>query len=222
MKRLMLVWMMMLCLLPLGAWADIDCSTRDYDFSEDDLIAAAEAEFPDWDIIDSEQYWTGHWENELACWVDISLMRVEDCTLCQKTLSVMVNPLKPGDPIPWEVTDWAPIPLTEEAADTLLEMDPADLYRAEEGYANEPFMLAQSIVPGCAPFLLSEGESWSVLYSYPSVLAGVVINVEGQKCIRIAHWDGEQYDSVTSSRFFAEDQFSINGYHSGGNTITVF
>ena len=221
MKRLMLVWVMILCLVPLGAWADFDYSMRDYDVSEDDLVASAKADYPDWDLIDSEQYWTGRWENELACWVEISLMRVTDCTLYQKTLSVIINPLKQGDPIPWEVTDWASIPLTEEAMSTLLEMDPADLYKDEEGYANDPCMLTQSIVPGCALFLLGEGESWRVLYSYPTALAGVVVSAEGQNCIRIAHWDGERYDSVTGSRFFAEDWFSINGYHSGGNTITV-
>ena len=222
MKRLILVWVMILCLVPIYACADFDYSTRDYDVSEDDLVAAVEADYPDWELIDSEQYWTGRWENELACRVDISLMRVVDRTLCQKTLSVIINPLKQGDPVPWEITNWAPIPLTEEAMCTLLEMDPADLYTTEEGYANQPYMLTQSIVSGCAPFLLGEGESWSALFSYPDALAGVVVNAEGHRCIRIAHWDGEQYDSVTSSRFFAEDRFSINGYHSGGNTITVF
>ena len=89
MKRMMMVWVMMLCLVPIYACADFDYSTRDYNVSEDDLVAAVEADYPDWELIDSEQYWTGHWENELACWVDISLMRVADCTLCQKTLSAM-------------------------------------------------------------------------------------------------------------------------------------
>lgn len=221
MKRRIAVWVMILCLVPIYACADFDYSTRDYDVSEDDLVASVKADYPDWDLIDSEQYWTGRWENELACWVEISLMCVTDCTLYQKTLSVIINPLKKGDPVPWEVTDCAPVPLTEEAMSTLLEMDPADLYKDDEGYANDPCMLTQSIVPGCALFLLGEGESWRVLYSYPTALAGVVVNAEGQNCIRIAHWDGEQYDSVTSSRFFSEDQFSINGYHSNASTITV-
>ena len=103
MKRL-LVCLMILCLLPVEGWADFDYSMRDYDVSEDDLVASAKADYPDWDLIDSEQYWTGRWENELACWVEISLMRVTDCTLYQKTLSVIINPLKQGDPVKLEVT----------------------------------------------------------------------------------------------------------------------
>ena len=216
MKLRIMIWVMVLCLMPICAWAEFDYSVKNYDVSEDDLMIAAEMDFPDWDLIDSEQYWTGRWENELACWVDISLMRVVDHTLCKKTLSVMVNPLKQDDPIPWEIIDWAPIPLTEEAVNTLLTMDPV-------GYIDEePCMLTQSVVPGCASFLLNEGESWSTLYLYPTALAGVVINAEGQKCIRIAHWDGARYDGVTSSRYFADDQLSINSWESYGDTVTVY
>ena len=222
MKRLLLICVLILCLVPMSAWADFDYSLGDYDVSEDDLIEISEAEFPDWYLIDSEQYWAGRWENALAFWVDIKLMRVEDNTLYQRSLSVLVNPLKQGDPIPWEITDWAPIPLTEEATATLLTIDPSELYMTEDGYVSEPCLLPSEIVTGCAPFLLDEGESWSKLYSYPTVLAGIVINADSQKCIRIAHWDGERYDNVTSSRFFADDWLSINAYLSGETTITAF
>ena len=222
MKPILTVVVFILCLAPICSWAEFDYSIRDYDVSEDDLIAAAEADFPGWEIVVCEHYWSGRWENELACWENISLMRVVDRTLYQLMLSVMINPLKQGDLIPWEITDWAPIPLTEKAVEMLLSMDPADLYKADEGCSYDPYKLSRNIVPGCAPFLLGEGESWSVLYSYPDALAGIVISAEGQKCLRIAHWDGEQYDSVTSSRFFAESRFTISSYHSDGNTITVY
>ena len=199
-----------------------DFDTYVYEMSEDDLIADVEQEYPDWTIVDSGQYWSGRWKNELACWMEVSLACVENHTLYQKTLSVQVNPLKRGEPVPWEVTDWAPIPLTQEAEDILLqEIGLADLYTDEDGYERDPFKLSYLIVPGCASFLLDDGETWCELFSYPTALAGIVINADGQKAVRIANWDGEQYDEVVSSRFFQDGLYAIESYQSSGRTIAL-
>ena len=221
MKRLILMIAALLCLMPMKAWAYDDPDTTGFVMSGDDLIAAAEADFPDWTFIDSSQYQTGRREEQSACWMAVSMMRIEANTLYQRTVSALVNPLKKGEPVPWEVTDWAPIPLSQAAADTLQSMNPGDLYRNEDGHINETGLLSYRIVQGCALFLLDEGETWSELYSYPTAIAGVVNNAEGQQCVRIAHWDGARYDEVASSRFFTDDWFSINGHQSDGTVITI-
>ena len=231
MKRLMLVWVMILCLLLLGGMAEtetpdtfMDYSTNPgaYEVSEDELLAVAVAENPDWGIVDSGLHWSGQYQNQLACWFEAVMVRIEDCTLQRKTLSVLVNPLKQGEPVPWDVTVWAPITMTEEAADFLLEMYPEDWFTDELGYFLEPGMMPEDILPGCAQFLLEEGETWDVLFAYPQTLAGIVMNASGQKCVRIVQWNGTAYERAVSSRFFeTEHRFSINGYESYDDVVTI-
>ena len=175
-------------------------------------------DFPGWTIIKRDFYEQGVWENEPAWHMELILMRVADGALRQKTLHALVNPLQPGEPVPWETRDWAPVPLTEDAANQLLAMDLAGLGEDED---TQPFELPQRVISGCASFLLDEGEEWGQLYSWPSALAGVVVNAEGKECVRVACWNGETYDSPTSSRFFEEPCFYIDGYASWEDTIAV-
>ena len=57
MKRLILVCIMILCLVPLGGWAEFDYTTMDYEVSEKELTAAAAADFPDWTMTEKSA-WT--------------------------------------------------------------------------------------------------------------------------------------------------------------------
>ena len=50
MKLRIMIWVMVLCLMPICAWAEFDYSVKNYDVSEDDLMIAAEMDFPDWVI----------------------------------------------------------------------------------------------------------------------------------------------------------------------------
>ena len=220
MKRLMLVWVMILCLVPMDSWAEFDYEIRDYEVSEEELTAAAEADFIEWTVADESRYWTGRWHNQLACYQEIQLYRVEENTLLQRRLSVLVNPLKQGEDIPWEVEDWAPLPLTPEAMSAFLALD-MDEYRynyipgsIETGSVPDPILF------GSAPFMLKEGETWVQLMTYPGFLYGIVRRADGQYCVRIAHWDGESFDSIISSRFH-QDRLWIYESYSWNDTISV-
>ena len=220
MKRLMLVCVMILCLVPIGGWAEYDYETRDYEVSREELTAAAEADFPDWTVAADSRYWNGSWNNQWACYQEIQLYRMEENTLLQRRLSVLVNPLKKGEDIPWEVEDWAPLPLSAEAMNTFLSLD---LYEYRYNYipsSVESGKVPEPILPGCAPFLLEEGEAWEQLMTYPDFLSGIVRNADDQYCVRIAHWDGKSFDSVISSRFHRE-RLSIDESYSWNDMLSV-
>ena len=197
---------------------DFDYTTRSYEVSEKDLAEAAARDYPGWRISDVQRYWAGSWEDQLACWTEIQLFRVDAHMLCQKRLFVLVNPLKSGDPVPWEVEDWAPVTVTEEAERFLGDMDPKDLHMNKGGL--EECAITDSILYGCAHELLNEGETWEELFAYPDCLAGIVKNAAGQYCIRISHWNGAVYDSTVSSRYL-DMYLDVNPYESFNDELYV-
>ena len=220
MKRMMLVCLLILCLLPLGCWAEFDYAARDYEVSEEDLNAAAEADFPDWTVTGYSRYWTGRWNNQYACYQEIQLYRVVENILLQRRLSVLVNPLKQGEDIPWEIEEWAPLPMTSEGMSAFLSLD-LDEYL----YNYIPVSVGSGSVPdpilfGCAPAMLEEGETWVQLMTYPDFLSGIVCNADEQYCVRIAHWDGENFDSIISSRFH-QKFLMIDDSYSWNDTLSV-
>ena len=182
--------------------------------SEEELLAAAEQACPGWTVVSGGLYASGRWEDRTALWEEVRLARVDRQALCQRALKVLVNPLKKGEPVPWEITDWAPVPLTAEAEAAALRMDPADLCEAATD------QVAPELLPGCAAFLLDGEETWEELFAFPDGLAGIVLNAGGQECVRIARWDGEQYGSTVSSRFHSQP-LTINGYESWIGAVAV-
>ena len=220
MKRMMLVWVMILCLLPVEGWAEFDYETKNYEVSEEELTAVAEADFPEWTVAEDSRYWTGRWHNQYACYQEIQLYRVEENTLLQRQISVLVNPLKQGEDVPWVIDDWAPLPLTPEAMNAFLALD-MDAYRynyipasTESGSVPEPILF------GSAPFMLEEGETWVQLMTYPDFLSGIVRNTEDQYCVRIAQWNGETFDSTISSPWHRE-KLAIDESYSWNDTLSI-
>ena len=205
---------------PLDPQEPFDYDTREYEVSEEELTALAARDFPEWTVAEDSRYWTGRWHNQFACYQEIQLYRVEENTLLQRRLSVLVNPLRQGENVPWEIEDWAPLPLTPEAMRTFLSLN-LDEYRysfipgsIESGKVPEP------VLSGCAPFLLEEGETWTQLMAYPDYLSGIVRRTAGRYCVRIAHWDGERFDRVISSRFHP-NSLSIGESYSWNDTLCV-
>ena len=220
MKRLILVCLAIMCLIPVYGLADFDFGIREYEVSEADLTALAARDFPEWSVMETSRYWSGQWNDQLACYQEIQLCRTEENTLLQMRLSVLVNPLKQGEEVPWEIENFAPLPMTPEAMSTFLSLD-LDEYRynyipASVDSCNVP----DPLLPGCAPTLLDEGEAWAQLMTYPDYLSGIVCRADGQSCVRIARWNGEAFDCVISSRFHQERLFIVGSY-SWNDTITV-
>lgn len=126
--------------------------------SEEALAADALAANPGWTLWRQSSYGSGEWQDEMAYHAEVCLMRVDVDALRVRYLTVVTNPLSEGDSIPWEVIDYAPVPLTAEASARLASMNPGDVF--ENGsYA----VLANAALPGCAVELLSEGEQLTTL-----------------------------------------------------------
>ncbi|MDO5435631.1 MAG: hypothetical protein Q4G19_04615 [Clostridia bacterium] len=92
------------------------------------LAADALAAFPGWTLWRQSAYGAGKWQDETADHAEVWLMRVDADALHVRYLTVVTNPLSEGDSVPWEVTDYAPVPLTEEASARLSAMDPGEIF----------------------------------------------------------------------------------------------
>lgn len=162
--------------------------------SEDQILAGIEARYPDWQIWLNERYYSGMWENESALNCDIGLFRLLGKQIEIKQLSGVLNPLFHGGELEWKVSNWATVPLSDEAAMRIANLAPDDIATADQG-----FVLMTDALPGCADFLLAEGLVWEKLIAYPDFLIGVAANPEGQQSLRIGHWDGLKYAQITTS-----------------------
>lgn len=180
-----------------------------------DLISAGvEEDFPGWRFVGESTYGSGKWEGGLAQHCEVTLLRVEDEWLRFRTLHVIMNPIEPGDPVPWDVTDHAPVPLTAEASLRLAATDPETF---ETFYS---LQIREEHLSGCAEFLLQEGERLTDLLIYQTILVATVENEAGQCGLRIAHWDGEQYTRVTATAM--SGYVSINEYHSHDEGVEIY
>ena len=181
-----------------------------------DLIAAnVEADFPGWRVIGHSVYSSGGWEGEMAHHCAVYLLQVADGQLRFRNLHVIMNPLEPGDPVPWEVTDFAPVPLTAEAEARLMAMAPGDV---TEGYGRE---LTDAALPGCAEFLLGEGEYLTGLFVCQDDLVATVKDGEGRTGLRIARWDGMAYALVTATAMSRTSVY-VNTIHSGNDGLELY
>ncbi len=178
--------------------------------TREEVRTALWAEYSAWTQVEEEWYGSGGAQH-----ARFTLMLVEENQLLGKELHVILSPLRPGDPIPWEVTDLAPIPLSEGTAAKLMGMPLSEL--------NSRWSLTLSLTPeaavGCADFLLNEGERWEQLVPYPDFLAGVVEGADGQRCLRIAHWDGMAYVKVTQTGW--AEGLILDDYHSWNEELIV-
>lgn len=185
--------------------------------SVEELVASAQAAYPDWQVWDTEEYWAGLYnggpQSEHHCIV--YMYRVEADCLLVMNLWTLANPLKEGDPVPWEETHYAPIPLTAEAAERIAAMAPEEVFEKYEGAS-----LSVSALPGCADFLVQEGETLTQLLAYPDFLVGIAQDAQGQESLRIGHWNGAAYDKVTATGMTR--YVSVNEIHSWNDSLEIY
>lgn len=182
------------------------------DISREEIEASVAKQYPDWHLWKFDLYWSGFWREEMANHCEVGLYRVVDKQLEIKELYALLNPLKDGDRIPWQASDWAKVPLTIDAAKRI-----ADLFLFSACDYSAGFVFDDAIIDGCAGFLLEQGMTWEWLVAYPDFLVGIAVNAAGQQCLRIAHWDGAKYTRTTVSpmqqvRFDVNDIHSFNGF----------
>ena len=157
MKRLIVFILISISLLLVSGPSIADSTPK---VTEDYLIEAARQDYPDWLVWDSTYYGSGTWEGELALHTEINLYHISDDKIELKELSALMNPLHEGDSIPWESTDWAPVPIAEGKAELLQSMDSKEIFDDGTG-AN----FKEKALPFLAPFMLSD-EHFLTLLSY--------------------------------------------------------
>lgn len=181
------------------------------------LVAPAQAAYPDWQVWDTEEYFAGLYnggpQSEHHCIV--YMYRVEEDRLLVMNLWTLANPLKEGAPISWEESHYAPIPLTAEAAERIAAMAPEEVFEKYEGAS-----VSEAALPGCADFLVREGETLRQLLAYPDFLVGIAQDAQGQESLRIGHWNGTAYEKVTATAM--NEDISINEIHSWNDGLELY
>ena len=206
MKRLILVWVMILCLVPLGAWAE---ETQEMLFAE-----SAEALFPGWK---ATSVGIGEWEED-EC--EIYMIRVSDQMLWGRSITASTDDLS-GDQ--WEIWDNAPIPLTAAGAEVAITaLSNADLERNDyiSYYTINSLIEENNLLPECAAFLLRDGEKLVRMHAYDSAIIAVAEDAAGKQYLRVSSWDGTAYGAVLTSMPF--DSIGYNSEHSYGDYMEVF
>lgn len=198
--KCLFVFSVILCLLACAASADK--ATRE------DVVAAAGQDYPGWTVTESSWYGSGKWNGEMAQHLVVNLVKLEDGRLLLKDVEALLNPLQTGDPIPWEVTDYPPLPLDEETVQRAGQLDLKTV--------NDPFdgnCIDTELLPGCAAFMLPEGAAWEQLFVHPQHLVGIANCGQDAWQLVIAHWDGTAFDRTDVSPV-QHGSMGINGIHS--------
>ena len=213
MKRLLLVWLMILCLVPALCAASVDVDS--WEQSREMVLAKVEDAYPGWIVSGSCVYGSGRYQNETAVNVDVLLFRVDDQMLYWLRLNALANPLWEGKPIEWHEEHLAPMPLSEQAAVGPGNMVPQLIYPEQTG---TPWLSHPS---GCAEFMLREGEHWEELGAMSQELVGVAVDAEGRKGLRVASWDGSSFGAVVASPM-TETDFDLDTFHSGDGFMILW
>ena len=206
MKRMMLVWVMILCLVPMSARAE---ETQEMLFAE-----SAEALFPGWK---ATSVGIGEWEED-EC--EIYMIRVSDQMLWGRSITAMADDLSGSQ---WEIWDNAPIPLTAAGAEVAMAaLANADLERNDyiSYYTINSLIEKNNLLPECAAFLLRDGEKLVRMHAYDSAIIAVAEDAAGKQYLRVSSWDGTAYGAVLTSMPF--DRIGYNSEHSYGDYMEVF
>ena len=213
MKRLMLVWVMILC-LALGTCFPAGADDRTPSPKELVFVEAVETRYPGCRVMVVSTYLTSEVH------VAMNLLGVAD-----GMLQVIYVDAEADDPEGrgWDVRTRAPIPLTDWGAERAAEMlkvfqlSPMRYYY--NSYENE-FLTDYGLLEDAAPFLTGKGETLVRLYSRGGLLMGLAENEEGEVSLRLAEWDGSAYGDVLASPM--QPELSINREHSTDDYMELY
>ena len=210
MKRLIWIYVIILCLLPLAALSE----EIPWDQHKEIARQVAAAAYPGWTIGRTVVYGSGVYRKERAQYADVLLCRVEGGMLRFLELHILINPLLNGEPAGWQERHFAPVPLNAGSAADIAGAVPMLKYPEDGGI---PWL---SFPSGYAEFMLREGESWEELGAASDGLIGVSVNAAGQKGLRIAKWNGSDFAEVTASPMTEKD-FALDTFHSGDGFLIL-
>jgi len=180
------------------------------------LVAEALAANPGWTLWRQSSYGSGKWQGETANHAEVWVMRIDEDALHVRYLSVVTNPLSEGDPIPWEVTDYAPVPLAAEASARLAAMPPMEIFTYGTYAA-----LSEAALPGCAMAFLGEGEQLTTLVAMKNeTLVGIANDDQANSRLFVGIWDGTVYHTMTTPK---QGQYIyLNKIHSTWDHLEVY
>ncbi len=176
------------------------------------VLSHVAEDYPDWQVSFTTIYGSGKWNDEMAIHVHLGLYRVEDGMLIQKTLRVLVNPLRAGEEICYDEIDLVPVPLSPLAVEKIEAPAPDEI-------ALDDWIDVQKL-PGLAEFMLEDDEHWENLGAFSDKLIGVAVNGERKQRVCIAYWNGQAYGEILSSPV-QEKSFRLNEIHSGEDELEL-
>ncbi len=142
----------LICLAVCGASFAESASQRYV--SKKYLAADAIEAFPGWTLWQNSTYGSGLWNDELAIHGEIVLYRISSDRIEFCRLETLLNPLREGNPIPWEITRWAPVSIVPGKADVVAALSAAELFCYGSGTSFSVLAL-----PLLAPVLTDDGET---------------------------------------------------------------
>lgn len=133
-----------------------------------------------------------------------------------KAMTVLTNPLREGDEIPWETEDYVFVEIVPGAAEQLKQMaldGKAFDYGAGPGFAGEA-------LPLLMPSLTEENETLVQLMACTEDLIATTETADGRYQLKIVEWDGTEYTRTVAS--LPQDDFSFfNEIHSWNSDIEI-
>lgn len=92
------------------------------------FLADIQRNYPDWSVRVSTRYGSGRYEGEMAQYAEVSLYRITDEAIELLELTVLVNPIREGDDVPWSVHALIPVEIVSGAADDLCAMTAEEIF----------------------------------------------------------------------------------------------
>lgn len=159
------------------------------------FLADIQRNYPDWSVRVSTRYGSGRYEGEMAQYAEVSLYRITDEAIELLELTVLVNPIREGDDVPWSVHALIPVEIVSGAADDLCAMTAEEIFY--DGIGASFTNAARNLL---VPSLRAADESVTQLLSCSKFLFCITENSAGKSILRIAEWDGSSYANVVATR----------------------
>lgn len=171
------------------------------------FLADIQRNYPDWSVRVSTRYGSGRYEGEMAQYAEVSLYRITDEAIELLELTVLVNPIREGDDVPWSVHALIPVEIAPGAADTLRAMTAKEIFDYGVGAAFTD--AARNLL---VPSLRTADETVTQLMSCSKFLFCITEDSAGKNILRIAEWDSSGYTNVTATQ--PQPHLSFNTLHS--------
>lgn len=206
MKRIVCIILMSIFLCACAAAETGEKLTAEY------FVQAANAEYPEWEVWNSERFAHGTVNSGFEEHIILSLYRISNGYIEAFELEAMTSTLQEGDEIPWEKTLLVPVEIAAGQEGTLMRMKPNQIF--DDGRSSAYFSKEAGTM--LAENLLDEGERMVQLMAYSDALVAVAENGAGQVILKIADSNGKTLSTPP------QDYLWVNPIHSWNKSIEFY